>query len=518
MDMNAPVIKYMRIIRLLSTMSVAMNPDLLILILSTFAVVINCAATESPDGLYSRIDQVENNLLPAVVEAGSPTPGMSLSERMHHYMIPGVSFAMINDSDIEWAKGYGVTDAAGLQVVNPDTLFQAASISKPVAAVGVMLLNQSGTIDLDRNSNDYLRSWHIPDNELTSTEKVTIRRLLSHTGGLGVPSFMGYEAGMPIPNLLDILDGVGNANNDPVRVELVPGSMYSYSGGGYEVLQLLIKDVTNNSFREYMRDYLLQELGMNSSDFIQPIDWPLKARAASGHDCDGKALPGKWRTYPELAAAGLWTTPTDIARLTIELQKAANGDKGTVLTEKTAKEILTGQVSLGDGSTMGLGFPLLNTSGDIQFSYMGSNAGYKTCLVAYRDRGQGAVIMTNGDNGADLCMEILRSVAKVYGWQKFKPEERNLVDVPVKILESYVGSYKQAERNETYSIALSNTGLVMKAGQQIPAWFDMYSVSDNRFLLRSVNLYGDLHFKKDSAGNVDAFEVVGATNFTAKRL
>jgi hypothetical protein len=201
----------------------------------------------------------------------------------------------------------------------------------------------------------------------------------------------------------------------------------------------------------------------------------------------------------------------------IELQKAASRDSGTVLTEKTAKGILTGQVNLGAGA-MGLGLPLLNTSGDIQFSYMGENAGFKTCLVAYRDRGQGAVIMTNGDNGADLCTEILRSIAKVYGWQNFKPEERDLVDVPAKILESYVGSYKQAKSNETYRIALSDTDPVMRAGQPIPTWFDLYPVSENRFLLRNANLYGNLDFTKDSAGNVYAFEVTGATNFTAKRL
>jgi len=501
--------------RFISNMSVAEHRYLLMLILAVFAVVINCTADENPDELYGRIDQVENNLLPTVVKTGSPSPGMSLSERMHHYMVPGVSIAMINDSEIEWAKGYGVTEVAGLQAVNADTLFQAASVSKPVAAVGVMLLNQSETIDIDRNSNDYLRSWHIPDNEFTRTEKVTIRRLLSHTGGLGVPSFMGYESEIPVPNLLDVLDGKGYANNDPIRAESVPGSIYSYSGGGYEVLQLLIEDVTNQPFREYMTAHLFQQLGMNSSDFIQPIDLPLESRAASGHDADGKVLPGKWHTYPELAAAGLWTTPTDIARLTIELQKAAGSNGGTVLTEKTAKEILTVQPN---STIMGLGILVQNTSGDVLFSYMGSNAGFKPCLVAYRDRGQGAVIMTNGDNGADLCMEILFSIAKVYGWQDIKPEEADLVDVPVKILESYVGNYKQAESNETYRIALSDTGLVMRAGQPIPMWSDLYPVSENRFLLRSINLYGNLDFTKDSGGNVYGFEVTGATNFTAKRF
>lgn len=488
---------------------------LTILILVILACAINCSADKDQDELYGRIDQVENNLLPYVVQSNSSSPsqGMSIYERMHHYMVPGVSIAMINDSRIEWAKGYGVTEVGGSQNVSVDTLFQAASISKPVSAVGVMLLNQSKTINIDRNSNDYLRSWHIPDNELTRTEKVTIRRLLSHTGGLGVPAFTGYKEKMPIPSLLDILDGTGNANNDPVRVESVPGLRDSYSGGGYEVLQLLIEDVTNQPFKEYMTAHLFQQLGMNSSDFIQPIDLRLEPRAASGHDADENVLPGKWFTYPELAAAGLWTTPTDLARLAIELQKAAGSDGGTVLTEKTAKKILTVQPN----STMGLGILVKNISSDVIFSHMGKNAGFNSCLVAYRDRGQGAVIMTNGDNGGDLCMEILFSIAKVYGWQVPKPEEADLVDVPMKILESYVGSYQRTGSNGTHHIALSDAGLVMKAGHLIPSWSDMYPVSENRFLLRNINLYGDIVFTKDSSGNVDGFEVTGSENFTAKR-
>ncbi len=491
--------------------------DLAILILAVLACAINCSADNNQEELYGRIDQVENNLLPFVVDSNSSSPpqGMSLSERMHHYMVPGVSIAMINDSEIEWAKGYGVTEVGGSQNVTVDTLFQAASISKPVSAVGVMLLNQSGAINIDRNSNDYLRSWHIPDNELTRTEKVTIRRLLSHTGGLGAHYFMGYEAGMPIPNLLDILDGTGNANNDPVRVELVPGLMYNYSGGGYEVLQLLIEDVTNQSFKEYMTANLFQQLEMNSSYFIQPMDLPLESRAASGHDADGNVLPGKWFTYPELAAAGLWTTPTDLARLAVELQKAAGHNNGALLTGKTANEILTNQVN---SSAMGLGFVVTNASGDVQFSHAGSNIGFESFLIAYRDRGQGAVIMTNGDNGANLGMEILFSIAKVYGWQVPKPEEADLVDVPLNILDSYVGSYKRAGSNETYRIALSDTGLVMRAGQPIPSWSDMYPVSENRFLLNNFNLYGNIVFTNDSSGNVDGFEVTGTENFTANRL
>jgi CubicO group peptidase (beta-lactamase class C family) len=390
-----------------------------------------CSSGDTDD-VQSRVDAVENNLIATVIDTGSEPAGMSLSDRMKHYQVPGVSIAVINNGEIEWAKGYGVIEVGGTQPVTPDTVFQACSISKPVSVTGIMLLAQSGEIDISRDVNDYLMSWRLADNTFTKTEKATIRRLMSHTGGTNVSGFSGYAKCSAIPTLLQVLNCEAPANTDPVQVVYVPGSRSSYSGGGMEVLQQMTEDVTGIPFRTYMNDILLRNLGMNSSDYVQPMDGPLSERTAKGHDVDGAVLLGGWNTYPELVAAGLWTTPSELACLIIEVQKTALRGQGAVLSQQTAMEILTKQPN----SMFGLGYEIINGKEGLIFQHLGSKSGYKTFFAGYKDRGRGVAVMTNGDNGYTLCMEIARSVAKVYGWADFKPEEVNFIEIPHSVLQS----------------------------------------------------------------------------------
>jgi CubicO group peptidase (beta-lactamase class C family) len=465
-------------------------------------LVAGCSSSDTDD-VQLHIDAVENSLIAAVIPTGSEPAGMSLSDRMEHYLAPGVSIAVINNGEIEWAKGYGVTESGETQPVTSDTVFQACSISKPVSVTGIMLLAQSGTIDISRNVNDYLRSWRLADNTFTTTEKATIRRLMSHTGGTNVSGFLGYPEGSAVPTLLQVLNGEAPANTDPVQVVYVPGSRSSYSGGGMEVLQQMTEDVTGIPFRTYMEDTLLHNLGMNSSGFVQPMEGPLSENAAKGHDVDGAVLPGGWNTYPELVAAGLWTTPSDLTRLIIEVQKAAVGNQGAVLSQQTATELLTMQVN----SKFGLGYGLANGNGGLIFQHSGSNVGYKSYFGGYKDRGQGVAVMINGDNGYTLCMEVVRSVARVYGWPDFKPEEANLIDVPPSVLQSYAGDYEQTNGDKmTFQVYLSMNGLMMKFVGVISERLDMYPTDTDTFLLRS-QLPGTLVFSNDGSGNVTGFTI-----------
>jgi len=488
--------------------------NLLLLACAAFMTACSGSSTDT-DVVRARINAVENNLLPAVVQEGSDPAGMALSDRMQHFLVPGVSIAVINDGRIEWAKGYGVTEAGGSQAVTADTVFQACSMSKPVSVTGIMLLAQSGTIDITRNVNDYLRSWQVPDNQFTTTEKVTVRRLMSHTGGTNVSGFNGYAPGAPLPTLVQILDGLAPANNDPVRVVYVPGSQYSYSGGGMEVLHLMAEDVTGVPFRSYMTENLFRALQMNSSDFVQPMGGPLAANASKGHDADGNTLPGGWNVYPELVAAGLWPMPSDLARLIIEVQNAATQNRGAVLTQQTAVSILTQQPN----SSMGLGFLLMSANGGLFFEHSGSNLGYKGFLGGYKDRGQGVVVMTNGDNGLALCMEIVRGVAKVYDWPDFSPEQANLIDVPPAVLQAYVGNYKQTGAGMTFQIYVSGGGLMMKYELgEVSERLDMYPEPADTFLVRST-MQGTVVFSRDGSGNVTGFTLTSTDGtFVAGRI
>ncbi len=478
------------------------------LIVAAFVISFLAACSSAhTDDVQSRIAAVENSLIPAVVNTGSEPAGMSLSDRMQHYQVPGVGIAVINDGRIEWAKGYGVTEAGGSQAVSPDTVFQACSVSKPVSVTGIMLLAQSGVIDISRNVNDYLRSWHLADNDLTTKEKATIRRLMSHTGGINVSGFGGYPAGSAIPTLLQVLNGAPPANTEPIQVIYEPGSQYSYSGGGMEVLQQMAEDVTGMPFQSYMKNSLFNRLGMNSSDFVQPMAGPLALNAAKAHDIDGNVIPGGWNTYPELIAAGLWTTPSDLARLLIEVQKAATTNNGTLLTQQTAASILTQQPN----SITGLGFAIINGKGGLLFNHSGSNAGYKSFFAAYRDRGQGIAVMTNGENGMGLFMEIVRAVAKVYDWPDRFVEEATLVDVPLAVLQSYVGNYTATIQGQSLQvrISLSGTTLLMKcAVAGTGQGSDMFPTTTETFLVKDNALIpGRLTFLRNASGAVEGFTI-----------
>jgi CubicO group peptidase (beta-lactamase class C family) len=353
-------------------------------------------------------------LLPSVLIKGDP--GASLEERMRSEKVPAVSIAIIRDFKVVWAKAYGMADSETGQKNSTETLFQAASISKSVAAAGVLKKTEDGTLTLDRDVNTYLKSWKLPENELTAKRKVTLAMLLNHSGGTTVHGFPGYAPGDRIPTIPQVLDGRMPANTAPVRVTLEPDTQWRYSGGGVTVAQLVMTDVTGRPYPALLESLVLAPAGMSHSTYEQPLPPAKLALAAAGHRPDGTDVPGKRHTYPEMAAAGLWTTPTDLARFAIAIQESWRGDPGSLLKKETARRMVTPH--LGD---YGLGFEVYVRRGDTYFEHSGSNDGFRAQLVAHREKGYGAAVMVNSDNG-EIIGEIVRGIAKEYGWDGYLPD------------------------------------------------------------------------------------------------
>jgi CubicO group peptidase (beta-lactamase class C family) len=328
-------------------------------------------------------------------------------EVMKKYQVPGVSVAVFRDFRIVWAKGYGITDAATNQPVDSNTLFQAASISKPVVAVAAMRLVEQQRLDLDRNINDYLTSWKLPENDLTRATPVTMRLIMTHTAGLTVHGFKGYEAGLPIPTVPQVLDGAAPANSEAVRVTMAPGTKSEYSGGGYTILQQMMIDVTHLSFPELMRVLVLQPAGMSLSTYQQPLPDSALPIASAGHEDHGKLIAGKRHTYPEMAAAGLWTTPSDLARIAMEVQKARMGLPGAILRRDLA--LLMTTAAPPEGNRFGLGFETYTRKKNF-FGHTGGNWGYRCMLMATVEGGNGAAVMINGDEFKAVSEIISKAV------------------------------------------------------------------------------------------------------------
>ena len=401
----------------------------------TFSLFLSTSGfAQSEDTPAKRAASVENHLTRYVILKNSDHAYMTLASQMESMHVPAVSMAAIRNGRIDWAEAYGVRSLGGAQATT-HTLFGAASISKPLTAVGVLKLVEQGKVDLDGEVNQYLKRWKIPDNAFTKEKKVTVRELLNHTSGIGTHNGAFYDPSQPLPTLLQLLDGERPATTPPVRVEAVPGTKWAYSNGGYLVLQLLIEDVTGENFATYMKRMVLDPIGMNDSTFDSPLSARWARRAANGYWEDGKTgvTPGKF-VEPNLAAGGLWSTPTDLAKFLIELQREYEGRSHKLLHQQTVQ--MLAKPGLGKS---GLGFRVGGTPENPVLSHEGS-AAFQNDMLIYL-HGNGFVVMTSGGGGGGLADELIRSAGKVYDFPDFRALERSAVEVAPEILSRYQGTY-----------------------------------------------------------------------------
>jgi CubicO group peptidase (beta-lactamase class C family) len=420
----------------------------------------------------AQIRRIEDSLLPRVLIAGEAVATRTLAERMAHHGVPAVSVAVINGRQIEWTKAWGSADVASGRAATPNTLFQAASISKPVAATAVLALVEDGKLDLDADVNGYLTSWRVPDTTVAQGEKVTLRRLLSHTAGLTVHGFPGYARSERIPTAVEVLDGKGNT--DPVRIAVKPGLVWRYSGGGYTVVQVLLTDVTGKRFDALVRERVLDPMGMSRSTYESPLPEARWQEAATGYRRPARPVEDSWHVYPEQAAAGLWTTPTDLAHWGLNVLAAYDGDTTRVLSPAMARQMLTPSLN-----SYGLG-PGMDPA-RLRFGHGGSNEGFRCVLVVFFD-GRGAAVMTNSDRGSELAGEILGTLAAAYGWPDLGPVTKAVASVDPAVYAALAGTYRVEGRNLEAVLTVEGNRL-FATGTGIPR-MELLPESDSVFFSR----------------------------------
>src|SRR5450432_3008906 len=358
--------------------------------------------------------EVVTGLRRVVVIRGADPVLYRLDDRMRHYLVPGTSIAVADGGRIVWTRGFGVQSKDRRAEVTPHTLFQAASISKVLTATATLRLVDRGVLALDQDVNRYLTSWQVPESELTRTEKVTLRRILSHSAGLNGFSVGGYAPGEPLPTLPQILDGLPPAKTPAIRVQSVPGAQSRYSGGGVTIEQLLLEDVTHEPFAALLQRLVLSPLDMQDSVFAPSRPQALEARAALGYDATGE--PAVRTAHVEMAAAGLWSTPSDLLKWAIEITAARDGRSERVLSRAMASAMLARQIGM-----FGLGPALAGEGPAFHFLHAGWNDGFHAEVVYFPGSGRGACVMLNGDGGRPMVEEILYAVAAAYGWPDFAP-------------------------------------------------------------------------------------------------
>ncbi|UGT44294.1 beta-lactamase family protein [Nocardia yamanashiensis] len=369
-----------------------------------------------------------------------------IDEALVRFGVPGAGWAVIADGRIAQTGVSGVQTAGERQPVTGTTRFQACSISKPVVALAMLRLVDQGVLDLDADINGILRSWRLPRNS-DWQPVVTLRQLVSHSAGLTVAGFPGYRRTEQLPTTAQILRGEFPANTAGIRVDTVPGAQFRYSGGGTIAMQLLLEEVTGAPFPALMRELVLDPIGMADSDFTQPPPPALYDVLASGHRATGAVVSGGWHVYPEQAAAGLWTTPSDLCKFALAVRAAYMGAPEGLIPQPLAREMLTPQIisltpdPLGDLNAVGLG-PFLATNGPARFGHSGGNEGFRCHLLAYRDIGVGAAVMTNSDHGTYAMQRVFAAIAKAHDWPDL-PIEIETPDLPTEsTLASFEGRYR----------------------------------------------------------------------------
>ncbi len=461
-------------------------------VLGCFFILASCNQTDPQQPQpVDQTKEVENNLIPPVYIEGDPT--WTIEERMEHYGVPGVSLAVIHKGEIVWTKAYGIMDKDSKIPVTTETLFQAASISKPVSAYAALRLVEQGKIDLEANINSQLKSWQLEENEFTAAKKVTLKNLLNHSAGTTVHGFGGYSPGTPVPSLLQVLDGLPPANSNAIVVDKEPEKSFRYSGGGYNVVQQLLIDVEGKSYPEIMEEQVLKPLGMNHSSFKQPLDEAQLSMAATGYLPNGTMTMGKRHTYPEMAAAGLWTTAADLATFALNIQKTLEGKSERGLSKAMTTTMLTPFVE----DHVGLGMFLRQKQDEVYFEHGGWNEGFSSQLMAHKEDGYGVVVMINSNHPA-FIEELIRSVALTYGWKDYFPRYA-AVETDAEFMASCTGRYL-AGGFETIEIEEDGGQLTCRqwpAEERIP----LVRVSNNTFVTRG---RADIAFQFSSHADDDS--------------
>lgn len=450
----------------------------------------------------TRIRTFERSLFPAISIEGKPEQRWTLSERMAYYKVPGMSIAVIRDGKVAWAKGYGVLQVGKPEKVDTQTVFSVGSMSKVGAAATTLRLVQAGNMNLDKDVNSYITKWKVPENIYTAIRPVTLRGILSHTAGLTVGGFPDFQPDVPIPSVIDTLQGRAPAMNEPVRVEYLPGSKALYSGGGTTVEQLIIEESTGLAFAQAAHRYVFEPLGMARSTYENPSPRS-HGNIAKAHGPDGvaRALPRGYETMPESAASGLWTTPSDYAQLVIAIIESYKGKKGSFLSQALAHQMLTEVWP----STVGLGPFLHGTGLDRRFFHSGSNDSYKAYMEGHPNTGNGVVVLTNGALGGALMEEVVRAVALAEDWAPALRGHQRLdpVNLPLAELEDMVGFYAEdKEGGQLQHVVLRGSWLYLQRGQYEPGkFYRLIPIGPTRFVLDGRN-NTQIRFVRGYAGQI----------------
>lgn len=451
--------------------------------------------------VLEKIKQFENNLISWVKLDSSQN--WNIYDRMKEYDNAGISIAVIHNYKIEWVKSYGLADKSEKRPVTNQTLFQAASIGKSINGFGIMKLVQQKKVELNRDINDYLKTWKFPYDTVSKGEKITLAQLLSHTAGLSVHGFDGYKWNDSLPTIIQSLNGEKPANNPAVRSIFEPELKFEYSGGGNMISQLMLEDITNKSHVHYMKENVFEPLHMKNTFYAAQPYPEYKNQLATAYRFDGKDIGCKYHIYPEHCGAALWTTAEDLAKFIIEIQLSLKGKSNKILNPEMTKLMLTPHLQT---SNSALGFFIDKKGNDYYFQHSGWNEGFCSQYYGSMEGGNGVVVLLNSEK-MDFREELINSIATVYGWKDFYPfVTKRVVSVADSIKDKYIGTY-QFENSDTKANIVKENGKLYLQIANAPSKWNIYFTSNKEFFMLEAK-WANQEFFTNENGNVKGFYIL----------
>lgn len=421
------------------------------------------ASCYSPKEIDDKRTELENGIRGKVRFLQESESYSSITDKMVVYNIPALSLAVINNGKVEWADIYQNANFPEQQDLDSTTIFQAASLSKPVTFLATLRMHATAKVDLDKNIQDYLKDFELPQGKQTIKNPVTFRNIYSHTSGINPGGYQGYSRNVSMPSDLDVLMGNEVVNTPAIEVITPPNETLAYSGGGYTLAELALQNIHNDTFANIMKTWILEPADMKLSEFTQPLLASDSTRVAKGYTYSGDLVEGGWRNHPEQAAAGLWSNASDMAKFMIEIYNAYQG-KNSIFSQADIESILNDER---EGHVYG--FIVDRSEDDISITHYGGNAGYRTGMTISLINGKGLVYLINSDNGGSLGNELLLSASKIYNWHHFQQMEVQRKIVKTEVLERMSGKYKwndQIDLTISYNESKDQISLFFPNGEE----------------------------------------------------
>jgi CubicO group peptidase (beta-lactamase class C family) len=437
---------------------------LLVSVLFLSAVILYLFSCQTPESITrSRIKSLEKGLYRAVYFKGQRPEKLRLLDRMAFYKVPGLTLAVMDRFQIEWVKTYGYKDIVQYRKLTPETAFQAGDLSQPVSATVAVQLVEEKRLDLNEQLGVYFVETAFAGRKFKPSVSILmdLASLLNHTSGFYPWNSSGYSRTSAIPDLAQVLRGEEPAQNYNSFRGFDPEAGTRFSDFNYVLLEKYLEDRTGRKLAELAKEKIFERLALNNTFFGLPVSEDI----ASGHMREGPEVDGIWYKYPEQAARGLWSTPSDYLRFVVELVECARGKKDGLVSPELARQMLSPQAP---GS--GYGFRLEGEHEKFKIYMKGKTRGYRSALLIYPYLSQGVVVMTNSENGGVLIDEVLRGLSAIYDWPDFKPEEKTLFRLDSSIYKQYCGCYQV---NDSYFLDVSyeNYYLIVHPTGQSPTKF-----------------------------------------------